>query len=141
MPREMRYAAGDEVCRRRRDVPRETRCTAGDGSEVEGTSEGEGSGVKQSGVRGFPLQQSALELREAGTCSSSSWSWHSAHGSPAPDGVSCPSFLQRRPEQPSGIWRVRFVQIQGFPSERHLVLSVQRRKVGRPCNFLERRRG
>ena len=33
----------------------ETRCTTGDGSEVEGTSEGEGSGVKQSGVRGFPL--------------------------------------------------------------------------------------
>jgi len=37
-------------------MPRETRCTARDGSEVEGTSEGEGSGVKQSGVRGFPLQ-------------------------------------------------------------------------------------
>ena len=33
----------------------EMRCTAGDRSEVEGTLEGEGSGVKQSGVRGFPL--------------------------------------------------------------------------------------
>jgi len=33
---------------------------AGDGSEVEGTSEGEGSGVKQSGVRGFPLQSPPL---------------------------------------------------------------------------------
>jgi len=41
MPREMRYAAGDRL-------------------EVEGTSEGEGSGVKQSGVRGFPLQGATI---------------------------------------------------------------------------------
>ena len=41
-------------------MPRETRYAAGDGSEVEGTSEGEGSGVKQSGVRGFPLQSPPL---------------------------------------------------------------------------------
>ena len=50
VPREMRYAAGDESCRGRQDVPRETRHTVEGGSEAEGT-------VKQSGVRGFPLQQ------------------------------------------------------------------------------------
>jgi len=45
---EMSCTAGDESCRRRQDVPQETRHT------VEGRSEAEGT-VKQSGVRGFPL--------------------------------------------------------------------------------------
>jgi len=57
--REMSCTAGDELCCGRRGMPQETRGAAGDGSEVEGTSEGEGSGVKQSGVRGFPLQGDA----------------------------------------------------------------------------------
>jgi len=50
VPREMSYTAGDESCRGRQDVPRETRHTVDGGSEAEGT-------VKQSGVRGFPLQR------------------------------------------------------------------------------------
>jgi len=50
MPRETRCTAGDELYRGRQDVPQETRHT------VEGRSEAEGT-VKQSGVRGFPLQQ------------------------------------------------------------------------------------
>jgi len=54
VPREMSYIAGDESCRGRQDVPRETRHTVEGGSEVEGT-------VKQSGVRGFPLQESGRD--------------------------------------------------------------------------------
>jgi len=50
VPREMSYTAGDESCCGRQDVPRETRHTVDGGSEAEGT-------VKQSGVRGFPLQR------------------------------------------------------------------------------------
>jgi len=48
MPRETSHAAGDKICRGRRDIPREAGHTVGGGLEVEGT-------VKQSGVRGFPL--------------------------------------------------------------------------------------
>jgi len=48
VPREMSYTVGDKSCRGRQDVPRETRHTVEGGSEAEGT-------VKQSGVRGFPL--------------------------------------------------------------------------------------
>jgi len=53
MPREMSYTAGDKSCRGRQDVPWETRHTVEGGSEAEGT-------VKQSGVRGFPLQSPPL---------------------------------------------------------------------------------
>jgi len=47
--REMSCTAGDESCRGRRDMLREMRHTVEGGLEAEGT-------VKQSGVRGFPLQ-------------------------------------------------------------------------------------
>ena len=57
MPRETRRTAGDEMYRGRRVMPRETGHAAGDGSEAEGIS---GSGVKRSGVRGFPLQSPPL---------------------------------------------------------------------------------
>jgi len=57
VPREMSYTAGDKSCRGRQDVPRETRHTVEGGSEAEGT-------VKQSGVRGFPLQLGCTILQK-----------------------------------------------------------------------------
>ena len=53
MPRETRCTAGDELYRGRQVMPRETRHTVEGGSEAEGM-------VKQSGVRGFPLQSPPL---------------------------------------------------------------------------------
>ena len=51
--REMSCTAGVELYRGRQDMPRETRHTVEGGSEAEGM-------VKQSGVRGFPLQSMSI---------------------------------------------------------------------------------
>jgi len=55
--RETSCTTGDELCRGRQDMLRETRHTMEGGSEAEGT-------VKQSGVRGFPLHFHFQNLKD-----------------------------------------------------------------------------